>query len=85
MTKLDTANFNHILADFNYIVNLEFFSDRCGNKDYHRFEEIMKNSKQRMNFEEFLRKQESSGTVVPKGAKSPSQNKSSGNGLPKEG
>jgi hypothetical protein len=80
MTKLDTANFNHILADFNYIVNLEFFSDRCGNKDYHRFEEIMKNSKQRMNFEEFLRKQESSGTVVPKGAKSPSQNKSSGNG-----
>jgi hypothetical protein len=57
MTKLDTANFNHILADFTYLVNLEFFTDRCGTKEYTRFEEIMRNNPiNKMNFEEFLKK-----------------------------
>jgi Ran GTPase-activating protein (RanGAP) involved in mRNA processing and transport len=75
MTKLDTANFNHILADFTYIVNLEFFTDRCGSKEYSRFEDIVKNSTKHMNFEEFLKKQENQGAVGPKGAKSPANKK----------
>jgi hypothetical protein len=54
MTKLDTTNFNHILADFNYLVNLEFFTDRCGHKEVQKFEEITKSYTQKLSFEEFL-------------------------------
>jgi hypothetical protein len=75
MTKLDTANFNHILADFNYLVNLEFFTDRCGHKEVQRFEEITKNYNKRLSFEEFLKKQENLNSVGPKAVKSPANKK----------
>lgn len=54
MSKLDTASFNHILADFNYLTTLFFFTDKCGPKEISRFEDAARRATGRINLQEFL-------------------------------
>lgn len=56
LTKLEASLFNCIMTDFKVLTSILLFSDRCGPKEFQKFEESYRRGNKRARIRDFMHK-----------------------------
>jgi abortive infection bacteriophage resistance protein len=63
LQKLETSFFNAIIADFNKTPLIHLYSDKCGPKEYQKYEESIRRGNKRANITDFMSKKDKNPTT----------------------
>jgi len=56
LTKLDTSLFNYVMMDFKVLTSIMIYSDRCGPKEFQKFEESYRRGNKKAKIQDFMHK-----------------------------